>query len=43
LSIPSTIRTAKIATVEASDARKLGRLSAAEIRAVRAALVQNLG
>jgi hypothetical protein len=37
------IRTAKIATVEAREARKLGRPSAAEIRAVRAALVQILG
>lgn len=43
LSIPSMIRTAKIATVEARDARKLGRPSAAEIRAVRAALAQILG
>ena len=42
LSIPSMIRTAKIATVEARDARKLGRPSSAEIRAVRAALVQIL-
>jgi mRNA interferase MazF len=43
LSIPSMIRTAKIATVEARDARKLGRPSAGEIRAVRAALAQILG
>ena len=43
LSIPSTIRTAKIAAVEARDACKLGRPSAAEIRVVGAALVQILG
>jgi len=43
LAIPSMIRTAKIATVEAREARKLGRPAAGEIKAVRAALVQILG
>lgn len=43
LSIPSMIRTAKIATAEARDAKRIGRPSASEIRAVRAALSQIVG
>lgn len=43
LSIPSMIRTAKIATVEARDAKRIGRPAAGEIRAVRTALAQILG
>ena len=43
LSIPSMIRTAKIATVEAREAQHIGRPSAGEIRAVRAALAQIIG
>ncbi len=43
LSIASMIRTAKIATAEAREARRIGRPSAAEIRAVRTALGQIVG
>lgn len=43
LAIPSMIRTAKIATVEAREAQRIGRPSASEIKAVRAALTQILG
>lgn len=42
LPVPSVIRTAKIATIEASDAAKLGRISAAQRRKVTERLVQVL-
>ena len=43
LSIPSMIRTAKIATAEAREANRIGRPTAGEIKAVRAAIAQILG
>lgn len=43
LSIPSMIRTAKIATAEAREAKRVGRPTAGEIKAVRAALAEILG
>lgn len=39
----SLIRTAKIATIDAADATKLGKVSAATLRKVLAALRQDLG
>lgn len=43
LPVPSVIRTAKIATIEASDATLLGRISAALIRKVSQHLGRELG
>ena len=43
LPVPSLIRCAKIATIDASDASKLGRVSAAQVRRVAGTLVQGLG
>jgi len=43
LPIPSLIRTAKIATIEASDATKLGRIPAGLARKVAARLGRELG
>jgi mRNA interferase MazF len=43
LPAPSVIRTAKIATIEAGDAAKLGRIPRALYRQVESRLAQNLG
>lgn len=43
LPVPSVIRTAKIATIEASDATRLGRIPAALIRKVTRHLGRELG
>ena len=43
LPAPSVIRTAKIATIEASDAGKLGRIPAALLKQVTSKLSQELG
>ena len=43
LPVPSLIRSVKIATIEASDASKLGRVSAAQLRLVKRTLVHGLG
>lgn len=43
LPVPSVIRTAKLATIEASDATKLGRVSEAVIRKVAMRLGRELG
>ena len=43
LPIPSVIRTAKIATIEASDATKLGRIPAGLVRKVSSRLGRWLG
>lgn len=43
LPVPSVIRTAKIATIEASDATKLGRVPPAQFRKVAMRLGQELG
>lgn len=43
LPAPSVIRTAKLATIEASDATKLGRVSAAVFRKVAMQLGRELG
>lgn len=43
LPVPSVIRTAKIATIEASDATRLGRIPAALIRKVRHHLGREVG
>lgn len=43
LPVPSIIRSAKIATIEASDATKLGRVSAAQLRQVVRKLISELG
>jgi mRNA interferase MazF len=43
LPVPSIIRSAKIATIEASDASKLGHVSAAQIRRVAQKLISELG
>ena len=43
LPVPSVIRTAKIATIEASDAAKLGKVSSALFRQVARRLGQELG
>ena len=43
LPVPSVIRTAKIATIEASDAAKLGRIPAALFRQVASQMGKTLG
>ena len=43
LPVPSVIRSAKIATIDASDASKLGRVSAAQVRLVTGKIKQRLG
>lgn len=43
LPVPSVIRTAKIATIQASDAAKLGRVSSALYKQVAASLTRALG
>ncbi len=43
LPVPSVIRTAKIATIEAADAAKLGKVSPALYRQVASRLAGNLG
>jgi mRNA interferase MazF len=43
LPVASVIRTAKIATIEADDAVKLGKVSAATLRQLRKHLEQELG
>ena len=43
LPVPSIIRAAKIATIEASDAAKLGRVSTAILRQVMRKLARELG
>jgi mRNA interferase MazF len=43
LPVPSVIRTAKIATIEATDATKLGRVSPAVLRQVARRLAGELG
>ncbi len=43
LPAPSLIRSAKIATIDASDASKLGRVSAAQARRVTGKIRQRLG
>ena len=43
LPVPSLIRSAKIATIDASDASKLGRVSAAQVRRVTGKIRQRLG
>ena len=43
LPVPSVIRTAKIATIEASDAMRLGRIAPALFRQVAGRLAQELG
>lgn len=43
LPVPSVIRTAKIATIEAGDATKIGRLSAVQYRQVARRIGRNLG
>ena len=42
LPVPSVIRTAKIATIEASDATRLGRVPAAQLRQVVGRIVREL-
>jgi len=43
LSIPSVVRPTKIATIEAVQASRIGSITPAERRAVRAAIVEILG
>ncbi len=43
LPVPSVIRTAKIATIEVSDASKLGRIAPAQLRKVSEKLARLLG
>ena len=43
LPVPSLIRSAKIATIDASDASKLGRVAAAQLRRVTSKIRQRLG
>jgi len=43
LPVPSIIRCAKVATIEASDASKLGRVSAAQTKHVLRKLTTELG
>ena len=43
LPVPSVVRTAKIATIEASDATRLGRVSPALLRQVTNRLAEELG
>ena len=40
---PSLIRSAKIATIDAADALKLGKVSAAQLRLVTGKLIQGMG
>ncbi len=40
---PSLIRSAKIATIDAADASKLGQVSAAQLRLVTGKLIQGMG
>ena len=40
---PSLIRSAKIATIDAADALKLGKVSAAQLRLVTGKLIQGIG
>ena len=42
LPVPSIVRSAKIATIDASDASTLGRLSAAQVKQVTARIRQRL-
>ena len=42
LPVPSLIRSAKIATIDASDASKLGRVPAAQVRLVTGRLIEAL-
>ena len=42
LPVPSVIRTAKIATIKAADATRLGRISAAQLRHVVERIVREL-
>jgi len=42
LPVPSVVRTAKIATIEAADAVRLGRLAAAPLRRVIEHIVREL-
>lgn len=43
LPVASIIRTAKIATIEAADAARLGRISAAELRRVSGQIGKSIG
>ena len=43
LPVPSLIRSAEIATIDASDASKLGRVSASQVRLVTGKIRQRLG
>ena len=43
LPVPSLIRSAKIATIDASDASKLGRVAAAQLRRVTSKIKQRWG
>ncbi|MDE0083806.1 MAG: type II toxin-antitoxin system PemK/MazF family toxin [Gammaproteobacteria bacterium] len=43
LPVPSVIRSGKIATIDASDASKLGQISAAQLRRVTGQIRQKLG
>ncbi len=43
LPVPSVIRSAKIATIQASDASKLGRVPAAKLRQVTQKLMRESG
>jgi mRNA interferase MazF len=43
MNVPSVIRTAKIATIEAMDAAKLGRVSASLIRQVVEKVAREIG
>ena len=43
LPVPSVIRSAKIATIDAADASKLGRVSAGQVRRLAGKIGQRLG
>ena len=43
LPVPSIIRSAKIATIDASDASTLGRLPTAQVRQITDMIIQRLG
>ena len=43
LPVPSVIRSAKIATIDAADASKLGRVSAGQVRRLTGKIGQRLG
>jgi mRNA interferase MazF len=43
LPVPSIIRTAKIATIEASDATRLGKISALQLKQVLSKIGRELG